>query len=136
MLDGMRLIGLDPSHRIRLPNSVITILFSLIGLVGGNGASGKYFFSCFIELFNVFLNPLPILFFCFKLLAPSSLLEAVGVVAAVVAGAHSISPGAGILRRSCFREYIVIDDPDVPDNRIGDIVMFLDRVYDVAKSSP
>ena len=88
MLDGILLIGLEPSNLIRFPYSVITIRFSLIGLVGGNGARGKYFFSCFIELFNVFLNPLPILFFCFKLLAPSSLLEAVGVVAAVVAGAH------------------------------------------------
>ena len=87
MLDGMRLIGLDPSHRIRLPNSVMTIRFSLIGLVGGNGAHGRCRFS-FIDAFNLSPYSFLVLFFGLKIRTSSSLLEAVGVVAAVVAGAH------------------------------------------------
>ena len=87
MLDGSRLIGLEPSHRIRFPYSVITIRFSLTGNVGGNGAHGKWRFS-FIDAFNLSPYSFLVLFFGLKIRTSPSLLEAVGVVAAVVAGAH------------------------------------------------
>lgn len=89
MLDGMRLIGLDPSHRIRLPYSVITIRFSLTGNVGGNGAHGKWRFS-FIDAFNLSPYSFLVLFLGLKIRTSSALFKAVDVVAAVVAGAHVV----------------------------------------------